>query len=168
MYKSFFFLSILLCANSVWTQNDPSQASVVTGKYETAVILFDPANNKEWVCVKGYTPSYPQKHGCSIGWHTTSGSSALWSNQTANRLDVTNQKLDALIATISENTRAANESKASMEKMATIMNQAIQEIVKKRFDTLPAELLNDPAVQAKLEQLKKEITEDIKASFPPD
>lgn len=46
------------------------------------------------------------------------------------------------------------------------MNDAIQEIVRKKFDSLPADLLNHDVFKAKLQQLKEEIVKEVKDLFP--
>lgn len=106
------------------------------------------------------------EHNCSTGWIGASAYAAAYANLVHIELLKTNEHLRELATKVINSNDA---SKAALEKMALQMNEGIQEIVKKRFDTLPAELLNDPVVKARLEKLKEEITKDIKDSLskPP-
>lgn len=114
--------------------------------------------------IPGGTPPFgsavPAK--CPRGFIPATAYTAAMTDILTTRLTETNAKLDALVAKIAENTQAANESKAAMKDIATQMNEAIQAVIAKRFELLPAELLNDPVVKAKLQQLKEEILKDLR------
>ncbi|HKB68297.1 MAG TPA: hypothetical protein VKC61_20720 [Pyrinomonadaceae bacterium] len=82
------------------------------------------------------------------------------------RLNETNARLVAVEQKLQESAAASEKTRASVEKMASQMSEAIQQIVIKRFDTLPTELLNDPVVKERLKRLQEDIIKDIKDSLP--
>ncbi|MFZ1702583.1 MAG: hypothetical protein WBO10_03095 [Pyrinomonadaceae bacterium] len=158
-------LCLLLISSSVRAQENGLDSVTWSGKIGNAVIVSDSKKGK-WVCMSGFSPGangfLPWR--CSAGWRPVEGA---WSIDIVGRLDLTNQKLDGLLSAVNESTKASNESRAALERIATTMSDAIQQIVAKRFETLPGELMNDPIVKAKLEQLKKEIMKDVNDLFPP-
>ncbi|MFZ1702584.1 MAG: hypothetical protein WBO10_03100 [Pyrinomonadaceae bacterium] len=103
---------------------------------------------------------------CGQPWVASSSYAAAYAKGVYDRLAA----LELILAAMKENTAASKSAQASMERMAIQMNDGIQQIVIKRFETLPAELFNDPLVKERLKKLQDDITKDIKDSLtkPPD
>lgn len=147
-------LPILVSAQNI-TQN--------TGRVERVDTAFDSYGG--FICI-GNIESYQEasggttvtKYRCNARLIAASSYAAAYAQTIAERLAETNTRLAAMA-------EASAKTQAAVEKMTTQMSEAIQQIVIKRFETLPAELLNDPVVKERLKKLQEDIIKDIKDSL---
>jgi hypothetical protein len=91
---------------------------------------------------------------------------AVYAKGVFDRLSETNARLATLEQKVLESAAASDKTRASVEKLVAQMSEGFQQIVIKRFETLPAELLNDPVIKERLKKLQEDIIKDIKDSLP--
>lgn len=93
---------------------------------------------------------------------------------TDRKIEALNEKFGRLLQTLTTqlttqleaNTKAMQNMKESIERQNQAFNLELQKLITSRFATLPADLLNNDLIKARLEELKKQILEDIRQGVP--
>lgn len=152
------FIIVLACVTTIFAQ-DPTRSTGKIGKVLTGMDQYG-----GYIC----TGTAVTDTGGHPRWRCEDGQWVAASAYAAAHVEIIHRQLDALqkgMETMSkELTANSKKSSEELEKMAQRMSDGIQQIVVKRFEVLPAELLADPVFQQALKQLKEDILKDIKAS----
>lgn len=158
-------VSIVICAMTAMSQDQPpgdaSKFTDING-VKTANVQYGGI-----ICSSG---NLDANRRCMGGnWASASSVAAAYAKGVYDRLADTNAMLQAVVEATRANTAAANASRDALDRMATQMGEGIQQVIARRFDTLPAELLSDPVVKERLKRLQEEITRDVKEALtkPP-